>query len=113
VAELPVELQPESFATNVFTVAVLLLEIGSSMFDLTLTESGSAVRLSSLGSLSMMYVLVTFLVSPGFIVPKAQGKSEAQSPELDWKMMTPLGLTVVLKEAPGAGQGPLFVTTAW
>ena len=83
------------------------------MFDLTLTELGSAVRLSSWGNLSMMYVLVTFLVAPGFIVPRAQGKSEAQSPELDWKMMTPLGLAVVLKEAPGAGQGPLFVTTTW
>ncbi len=83
------------------------------MFDLTLTELGSAVRLSSLGIWSIMYVLVTFLVSPGFIVPKAQGNAVAQSPELDWKMMTPLGLTVLLKEAPGPGQGPLFVTTAW
>ena len=91
------------------------------MFDLTLTELGSAVRLSSFGIWSMMYVLVTFLVSPGFIVPKAQGNAVAQSPELDWKIITPLGLMVglplestgILKEAPGAGQGPLFVTTAW
>jgi len=75
--------------------------------------------MSSFGILSMVNVLVTFLVSPGFIAPKGQGNVEMQSPEFDWKMMMPLtplcGIRSncgCLNETPAAGQGPLFVTTA-
>jgi len=108
---LPVALQPlDSFVTIVVTAAELLLEIGSSVLDLTLTPLGSPVFTSSFGILSIINMLVTFLASPGFIVPSAQGNWEEQSPELDWKTMPPLA--VLLKETPAAGHGPLFVTPA-
>src|SRR5215471_8401724 len=111
IGELPVALQPlDSFVTIVVTPAELLPEIGSSVLERTLTPFGSPVFTSSFGILSIIKMLVTFLVSPGFIMPSAQGNWEEQSPELDWKTMPPLA--VLLNETPVARHGPLFVTPA-